>query len=66
MGQLLLGVITLVVGILLAVQANTIVSQSAGNFSGVGAAMWTILELVVPLIPVGIGVGLIYGAVKGG
>ena len=65
MGELIVGCITMLVGIFLAPTVAREVTVATGNFSGASAALWPLVTMMFVIVVVGIGIGLIYRAIKG-
>ena len=66
LGQIVLGFVSILVGIFLAPTVATEVTNAVGNFSGAAASLWPILTLLWVIVCVGIGIGMIRKAVSGG
>ena len=63
--QLFGGTVALFVGLVLAISMQTAATQSASNFTGTSRLVYDILFIIIPLVPVAIGVGLVVSALRG-
>lgn len=60
-----MGFILILVGIFLAPTVANEVTAAQGNFTGAAGAMWPLVTLMFVISIIGVGIGIVYNALKG-